>query len=195
MAGMSLDTSLSLMEQLRDPAAGPAWEKLVAIYTPLIRSRMRAAHLQPADIDDQTQRTLQIVVENLPKFEHNGRPGAFRTWLRAITVNVLRQFWCSAGKWHQSDEASSLESLLEDPASDLNQRWDEEYNACLVSGLLNLVRHEFAPATFEAFRQLVIEGVPPADVARQHQMTLNAVYIAKARVMARLRHLGQGLLD
>src|SRR5262245_6281877 len=130
MAGLSLDTSLSLLDQLRDPHAKLAWEKLVAIYTPFIRSRLRAANLQPADIDDQTQRTIQIVVQNLQKFEHNGRPGAFRTWLRGITVNVLRQYWCSAEKRHHSGEESLVERL-EDPGSELNKRWDEEYNAHL----------------------------------------------------------------
>lgn len=195
MAGLSLDTSLSLLDQLRDARAEPAWEKLVAIYTPLIRSWMRAAKLQPADNDDLTQRTLQILLQNLSRFEHNGRPGAFRSWLRGIAVNVLRQFWGSSGKWNQSKEAGSVLDGLEDPSSDINRRWDEEYNGHLVSGLLDLVRHEFAHSTWEAFRRLTLEDAAPATVARELGLSVNAVYIAKARVMARLRQVGRGLLD
>ncbi len=84
-------TSFNLLDQARGRSAG-AWDRLVAIYTPLLDSWLTAAGLQAADREDLTQRVLEILVRKLPEFEHSGRPGAFRTWLRGITVNLLHEF-------------------------------------------------------------------------------------------------------
>src|SRR5712671_6910487 len=85
-------TSPSLLDQARGRHAD-AWDRLVSLYTPLLDAWLTAAGLQPADREDLTQRVLEILVRQLPDFEHNGRPGAFRAWLRGITVNLLREFW------------------------------------------------------------------------------------------------------
>src|SRR5262245_23243674 len=85
-------TSASLLDQARGRCAA-AWDGLVALYTPLRHAWLAAANLQPADRDDVTQRVLEILVRRLPEFDHNGRPGAFRAWLRGVTVNVLREHW------------------------------------------------------------------------------------------------------
>src|SRR6516164_813904 len=93
MSPTSPGTSARLLERLRDRGDAPAWQKLVLLYTPLMRAWLRPAGLQAADVDDLTQRVLEVVVRKLPQFRHDGRPGAFRAWLHAITVNLLREFW------------------------------------------------------------------------------------------------------
>src|SRR5262249_16682454 len=85
-------TSAHRLDQARGRCAS-AWDRLVALYTPLLDAWLTAAGLQPADREDLTQRALEILVRQLPDFEHSGRPGAFRAWLRGITVNLLREFW------------------------------------------------------------------------------------------------------
>jgi hypothetical protein len=66
--------------------------KKPAVYTPLLRAWLGSAGLQDADLGDVIQRILEVVVSKVPRFEHNGRPGAFRYWLRALRVNILRGF-------------------------------------------------------------------------------------------------------
>src|SRR5215471_5803879 len=85
----SPETSLSLLEQARDRDNRAAWDRVVKLYTALLRKWFRAAGLQDADCDDLTQRVLEILLRQLVGFEHNGRPGAFRAWLRGITINLL----------------------------------------------------------------------------------------------------------
>jgi RNA polymerase sigma-70 factor, ECF subfamily len=82
-------TSLSLLAQLRDgdPAS---WDRMFGLYAPLLRGWLRPRGVQDADIDDLTQNALAVVLRRLPEFRHNGRPGAFRTWLRGVVANVLR---------------------------------------------------------------------------------------------------------
>jgi hypothetical protein len=53
-----------------------------------------------------------------------------------------------------------------------------------------VVRHEVAPATFQAFELAVLQEMPGADVARVTGLSRNAVYLARRRVLARLGELG-----
>src|SRR6516225_9126977 len=114
MPASSPATSLSLLGQAcaGQPAA---WQRLVALYAPLLRCWLGGAGLQPADRDDLSQRVLEVLVRQLPGFEHNGRPGAFRAWLRGITVNLLREHWRARPK----GGADSALAQLADPAGGL----------------------------------------------------------------------------
>jgi RNA polymerase sigma-70 factor (ECF subfamily) len=92
MSALAAPTSLSLLERVCDGDA-EAWRRLVALYEPLLRSWLRRTPLQPADRDDLLQQILMVLVRKLPTFRHNGRPGAFRAWLRAIKIHVLHDFF------------------------------------------------------------------------------------------------------
>src|SRR5262245_7996724 len=87
------DTSVSLLERLRDRPDGLSWQRLVDLYTPLIRAWLHRDLLPAADADDLVQEVLAVVVRELPHFEHSRRSGAFRSWLRGVTVHRLRDFW------------------------------------------------------------------------------------------------------
>jgi RNA polymerase sigma-70 factor, ECF subfamily len=54
---------------------------------------------------------------------------------------------------------------------------------------------EFEAKTWQAFRRQVLEGARPKMAAAELEMTVNAVLIAKSRVLKRLRELGHGLID
>jgi RNA polymerase sigma-70 factor (ECF subfamily) len=86
-------TSISLLEHLRQCPSDSDWQRLVDLYTPLIRAWLRRYALLDQDIDDLVQEVLAIVVRKMPEFERQPQTGAFRRWLRTITVNCLRGFW------------------------------------------------------------------------------------------------------
>jgi RNA polymerase sigma-70 factor (ECF subfamily) len=191
-------TSASLLERLRLQPDDGAWRRLIDLYEPLIRGWLRRHHLQPSDSDDLVQEVLAVLVKEIPAFEHNGRPGAFRCWLRNITVNCLGHFW-RAGRYRPdaaggSDWEEHLRQL-EDPTSGLSRLWDDEYNGHFLRKLLTMVEPDFRPTTWQAFRRLVLERVPAATVATELGLSVNAVLIAKSRVLQRLRREGRGLLD
>ena len=84
--------------------------------------------------------------------------------------------------------------LLADPSSDLSRQWDQEHDQQLVRRLLAAVQPDFQARTWEVFRLLVLEDRPAAEVAQRCQMELTAVYVAKSRVLARLRQELGGLV-
>jgi RNA polymerase sigma-70 factor, ECF subfamily len=190
-------TSKSLLLGARDPRDVGSWQRLSDIYTPLIRRWARPYVAQSADGDDVLQDVLTMVVREIPRFDHNGRPGAFRAWLRAIVVNRLRNYWESRRAPHGTGDSTVLEQLneLEDPDSPLVRAWDEEHDRHVVGVLLESIRLEFLPATWHAFEAIVRQGRAAADVAAELGLTVNAVLIAKSRVLKRLREKAAGLVD
>ncbi len=190
-------TPISLLERLRVRPDAESWQRFVDLYTPLIAGWLRALGLQPADADDLTQETLGVLMRELPQFRHNLRPGAFRRWLRGIVVNRLRAFR-RGRRPIPTGGAPALEQALEhldDPESDLNRRWDEEHDRHVVRRLLELIEPEFEPATWRAFRMVVLEGSPTAETAAALGLSPNAVRIAKSRVLTRFRKEIDGLID
>jgi RNA polymerase sigma-70 factor (ECF subfamily) len=60
---------------------------------------------------------------------------------------------------------------------------------------MELIEPEFTPATWQAFQSVTLEGEPASKVAGRLGLTVNAVWLAKSRVLRRLREESQGLLD
>jgi len=191
-------TSMSLLERLRDRSDSVAWSRMVDLYSPLIRRWLGRYGLAESDVDDISQTVLSAVVASLPQFEHNGRVGAFRSWLRTITVNSVRQkFRADRTRPGSPGGSAFLASLdeLGDPDSGLSQLWDRAHDAQVLRTLLTWAELEFEAKTWQAFRRQVLEEAPPSSVAAELEITVNAVLIAKSRVMKRLRELSRGLID
>jgi RNA polymerase sigma-70 factor (ECF subfamily) len=187
------ETSFTLLERLRLGGDEAAWERLVRLYTPLIRGWLRRYLPQSDDVNELTQQVFQVVVEKMPAFEHAGRAGSFRAWLRGICVNRVRMFW----RERQPDWGPDPEPVLQqlqDPHSDLSRQWDREHDRHVVRALLEQIEPEFNPTTLQAFRLLVLEERQPEAVAAELDITTNAVYIAKSHVLRRLREEAAGLV-
>src|SRR5687767_5596068 len=192
------ETSVSLLERLRLRPDAVAWQRLVDLYTPLIRDWLRRHALQAPDADDLVQEVLAVVVRELPHFRHDRRTGALRRWLRTVTVNRLRVFWRGRrGRPRAAGAGDFAEVLaqLEDPDSGLSRLWDQQHDEHIARRLLELLEPEFEPTTWQAFRLLVLEGRDTADVAGALGISANAARIAKSRVLSRFRQEIAGLLD
>jgi RNA polymerase sigma-70 factor (ECF subfamily) len=192
------ETSATLLQRLNDRSDAVAWKRLVDLYTPLINRWLRRQGVSAEDAEDLSQDVLAIVVHEVARFRHNGRAGAFRAWLRTITTNRLRQSWRSRRFQVQTSGSPDLDATLdqmEDPASELSRRWDREHDEFVLQRLLDLIEADFQPATWQAFRRLVIDGMPAEIVAAELGLTVNAALIAKSRVLSHLRRNAEGLIE
>ena len=138
-----------------------------------------------------------VVLRELPAFERR-RDGAFRAWLRQITVNRVRSF-CKArqrqpraGLGHEEEQ---LLAQLADPASDLARQWDREHDRHVLQKLLAMVRPDFEPTTWQAFIRFALEGLPATRVAQELGISESAVVQAKFRILKRLREETEELLE
>jgi RNA polymerase sigma-70 factor (ECF subfamily) len=175
-----------------------AWGALAALYRPLICHWLLRAGAPAQEADDLTQDILLTLVRELPRFRHSGQPGAFRTWLRVVATNRARAFWrARQGKAQATGDSAFLDLLqqLEAPDTDASRQWDREHDDHVLRCLLALMEAEFEPATLRAFRLLTLDGAAAAAVADELGMSVGAVYVAKSRVLRRLREEAAGLLD
>jgi RNA polymerase sigma-70 factor (ECF subfamily) len=175
-----------------------AWKDLTDLYRPLIVGWLNRQGVPPRDLEDLGQEVLLSVVKHLPAFEHSGNRGAFRSWLRTIVCRRTADYWRAHDSGSQASGGSGANVVLQqiaDPGSELNRQWDEEHDRYVFHCLLDLVEVEFEPVTLQAFRRLAIDGISGADAAQELGLSVAAVYVAKSRVLSRIRQEAAGLID
>jgi RNA polymerase sigma-70 factor (ECF subfamily) len=174
-----------------------AWKDLTDLYRPLIIGWLNRQGVPAGDLEDLSQDVLVTVVKHLPSFEHSGNRGAFRSWLRTIVCSRTTDYWRATVERTPASGGSGVTAALQeimDPDSDLNRQWDEEHDRYVLGCLLALVEQEFGRQTFQAFRRLALDGASGAAVARELGLSVTAVYVAKSRVLQRIRQEAEGLI-
>ncbi len=131
-----------------------------------------------------------VLLRELPHFERRC-DGAFRAWLRQITVNQIRRCLDSRRRKPAAgaggDDAAGFLDQLADPNGNLSRQWDQDHERHVFGKLLAIVRRDFQPATWEAFARFALEARTAAEVADELGTTEEAVLKAKFRVLKRLR--------
>lgn len=185
-------TRPSLLIRLRDHKDHAAWGQFVEVYAPLIYGYLRKHGLQDADAADLTQICLRQVATHVGSLEYDPRRDSFRGWLFTIVRNRLRNFHDQPRRLHQGSGDSAVQRLLENqaaPEPDEAQEWEREYQGGLFAWAAEQVQPLVQEPTWRAFWQTAVEGKSGKEVARELGLTVAAVYLAKGRVMARLRAL------
>jgi RNA polymerase sigma-70 factor (ECF subfamily) len=191
-------TSNTLLEGLQRRSSETAWHRMVDLYTPLIRNWLKRYAVFDHDAEDLVQEVLAIVVRKLPEFRRQPQIGSFRRWLRNITVNCLRYFWRAQRlrpRGGSNEAFAQVLDQLEDPDSALSKFCDQEHDEHVTRRLLEMIRSRFESKTWLAFQRVALEGVSVDQVAADLGLSVNAVFIAKSRVLHMLRKAGQGLID
>jgi RNA polymerase sigma-70 factor (ECF subfamily) len=186
-------TSATLLERIREPAGqAAAWDRFVQLYTPLLVAWAQRIGLNEPDAADLVQDVFLALLRHLPEFQYD-RQQSFRAWLHTILVNR----WRSLRRGKRPTPVDPHAGPLIDLASpDSEPTLDEdEYRRGLVRRALQLIRNDFQPVTWEAWSQYVEAGRSAADVARSLGISAQAVYMAKSRILRRLRQELEGLLD
>jgi RNA polymerase sigma-70 factor (ECF subfamily) len=167
---------------------------LVRLYGPLVYLWVRRRGLQPDDAADVLQETFVAVAGSLETF-HREQPGdTFRGWLWTITRNKIRDhFRRRQGEAVATGGTDAQEQLLRVPHPQAGTRPEPFSDDCADAGsqiahaALELIRAEFEDRTWQAFWQTAVDGRKAAEVAEELGMTLAAVYMAKYRVLRRIR--------
>lgn len=186
---------LSLLHAARDCSNREAWQRLVDQCTPLLYSWLRCQNVQHADADDLIQETFTALVVEAPTFQSPDNPQAFRLWLRKILINRLRHFRRATRVRAQCRPDSELLNRLKDAVADvrgdLSQRWDDDHDRHIAQQVMERIKPEFQAKTWQAFQRVALEGADPELVAAELGLSLSSIYVAKFRVLKRLRQEAQ----
>lgn len=181
-------TRPSLLIQVRDASNKLAWAEFVNIYTPLLYGYALKSGLQDSDAADLTQDCLRQVVRYIERFEYAEGRGSFRGWLLAIARNLIRRRILNRNRHPQGVGDTAHGDLLRAiPSREETDRFELEYRRRLFEIASERVRGEFKPATWEAFWLTSVQGFEAVAAAEKLSMSVGAVYIARSRVLARLR--------
>ncbi|HEV8060169.1 MAG TPA: sigma-70 family RNA polymerase sigma factor [Gemmataceae bacterium] len=182
-------TRASLLVQIRDGSNRGAWQEFMKLYGPVVYGFARKRGLQDADAADLMQEVMRSVSGAIGRLEYDPSQGTFRGWLFTITRNKVFTFLSTRRNRAQSSGDSATQRLLDeqpDP-NDSSDEWELEYQRRIASLAMEHVKNEFHESTWQSFWLTAVEGIAPADAAKRIGISAGAVYVAKSRVLARVK--------
>jgi RNA polymerase sigma-70 factor (ECF subfamily) len=198
-AGQPSALSSSLLQRL-SLHDGDAWRRLVRLYYPLVRVWCERAGLQAEDAADVAQEVFRTLSGNIDRFRREDGRNSFRGWLYGITQKHLLAHWrrrrhepVGAGGSEAMQRLALLPDLSDDEQSGIIRPADERSQ--LLRRAVAMLRSEVEERTWQAFWRTVVDGDAPADVAARLGISVNSVYLAKARLLRRLREEFDDLLE
>lgn len=181
-------THSSLLLRLRDARDEEAWSHFVRVYTPLVYRYARRRGLQDCDAGDVAQDVLRAAVRDAGNLDGIHRRGSLRSWLFTVAHHKVYDLQKDRHKHAAATGESTMLALLNElPSREDREAWEREHREQLFAWAAEQVEAECSPTAWQAFRQTAVEGRAPATVAQELGMTVAAVYLAKSRVMARLK--------
>lgn len=183
-------TSTSLLLRLKE-LEPDAWNQMADLYGPLVFHWGKRAGLSTQDAEDVVQEVFQTVARKMADFRRDRDGDSFRAWLRVITRNKIgntlkrlqRQDSPIGGTNAMRDMAQVSEEDIASPSP-----LATDYSG-LFQRAFSLIRSEYKEQTWQAFWRVVVGDRGAAEVAQELGMSINAVYIAKSRVLCRLREV------
>ena len=189
-------THASLLVRIRDAEDSRSWNQFLELYTPIVIGYCRKRGLQDADAADVAQDVMQTVARRMPEFEYDRSSGPFRGWLFTVTRNKLIDFVNKQRRQPRGTGQTIVHRLLEEhPSPEEQQQWDQQEQQRLFDWAAEQVRSEFSEKTWRAFWRTAVENEAAKTVAENVGISVGAVYIAKSRVLARLREKIREITD
>jgi RNA polymerase sigma-70 factor (ECF subfamily) len=184
-------TRASLLVRLRDPQDERAWAEFVELYAPLIYGYARKQGLQDADAADLSQEVFRAVAGAVGRLEYDPARGSFRNWLFTVVRRKLAT-WRGAreNRLRGSGDTETLQVLQQCPTPEAAAgEWETEWERRLFAWACAQVRRDVAPASWQVFWRTAVSGQPGKRVAADLGLSVAAVYLARSRILARLKEL------
>ncbi len=184
-----MKTSVNMIQKIAGSSDSMAWSRLVTIYHPYISGWLLQAGIVEHDVEDVCQDVFSAVAKGIKNFHHSGREGAFRNWLRNITVNQCRRYRKKNAKHFDvlsGSKADRFLNRLADPKTELSKRWDREHDKHVLQAILEKLSNEFDYSTMHVFHELVIRKRPAFKVAQELNITVREALAMSSAVMQRV---------
>lgn len=183
-------TRSSLMVRVRNLCDQQAWIEFLEIYEPLLLRMFASQGLQDCDGRDLCQQVLQAVARDIEQWQPDGRSASFRRWLFRIARNRVLKFLGRRRAAPRTIGGSAAQQLLAahcDPRESLSAEFQRQYRRRLLRWAADQVRREFRESTWQAFWRTCVGGQAIGRVAADLGMSTGNVYVARSRIISRLR--------
>ena len=188
---MSKTTRISLLQQLHCKQDSFAWSKFAHLYTPLIHQWVSDLGIRGSERNDVVQEVFVVLLGKISGFQYDSNK-SFRGWLRTITINKSRDLLRKKKRLTEPKFFAQIEAAERNDTDLLTQ---QEYRDHLAQSALKLMQKHFSKTTWLACWEHVAKGRAAKEVAQELGISTNAVYLARGRILNRLKQELKGLWD
>ena len=182
------DTRQTLLLKIRDCDDRRAWEEFVDLYTPLVVRYSASRGVPEADRADVVQEIFRAIAKVIGRFDYDRDRAKFRTWLYTVCRSKINNF-------HNSRERRACvttfeaggEAIENHPDPREEKDWEDDYRRHMFRWAVQQVRPEFSPNQWAAFWETAVNERSAKELGAELGMSKGAIYVAKSRVVARLR--------
>jgi len=176
-------TSATLLDRVRDAADARAWGEFFDLYFPLLRHYARRRGLAETEAEEVAQDCMHTLAKKMKGLEYDPARGRFRGYLKTMVdrriIDMRRR------RVARQARTGELECVLTDEESEglWDRLWLREHLLTCIDRLGERVGEQ----TVKAFKLYALEDRPVEEVCRRLEMSANQVYLAKTRMIRRLR--------
>ncbi len=166
----------------------PAWSRFVETFSPVVYGWCRKSGLTGHDAADVVQDVFATISSKIHQFDRERPNASFRAWMATITRTKLADYFRRRSRQPEAqggtDAMQWLQAVpdLEGDASSVSA-----LDITVAQRVLDLIREEFEPQTWEAFQLTAIQNIPAGEVAERLSLRVSSVYQARCRVLRRLK--------
>lgn len=184
-------TSTVLLQQLAE-GDDQAWSSFAERYRGPLLAFARRLGIPDHEAEDVAQETLLAFLSAWRRGRYDRQRGRLGAFLFGVAVQQVREHHRRARRGGPAGvvETSFWRELPDEQG--LRDTWDTTWERALFQRCLDQARRELKPSTLRAFELTALEERPPREVAAELGLSVNAVYVAKHRVLTRLRELQEG---
>ncbi len=183
-------TRSSLLRRIQNPSDQPSWEEFDRLYRPLLIQYASLRNLTRDEAEEIAQQSMAAIAGGVQKFE---RRSSLRGWMRGIVDNKVKDHLRANRKERRARTGDFLRE--QDTELDPATLWERQWNKTHLLYCLNLIKGDVSPLTYQAFEMYVIQERPTVEIAKKLSMSPNQIYVAKHRVMERLKKRWGELAD
>jgi RNA polymerase sigma-70 factor, ECF subfamily len=184
---MEWKTTTQLLENLKNSNDTADWSCFRDYFYPVIVRFAKRLGLTPDDAEDAAQETIIAFLKAYRTDKYHRQQGKLSHWVMGVARNVIRSHYRKQSK-SRPDSMTAIPEEIEDEDS-VRHTWQTEWRKVLLQRCLIQARKEFDAKTFLAFELYALQGKPAAQVCEELNLSANAVYIAKNRVLTKIRLL------
>lgn len=196
MSMASPETRWSLVVRLQDERDEAAWQEFIAEYEPFLLTYLHRRGLQEADARDVAQQVMTSICQSVANWKPDGKPGAFRRWIATIARHAAIKFLQRKARQPDSGGGTAFLARMNEVADvEDDTAAQQEYQQAVFAWAASQVKDEFRETTWKAFWETLVMHRPIDVVAKELGLSTGAVYMARSRIMARLRIQVAKVLD
>ena len=185
-------TTSTVLQRLANFSDDEAWRSFSERFWAPIEKFARRQGLAQSDAEDVAQESLLAFAQAYREGQYDRTQGRLSKWLFGIAWrridHVRRKRYRAVTERPVAEDASQFWAEVPDDNA-ASQAWDEVWERALFEQALRRLREEVQPSTFRVFEVLVLEKRSVEEAVAEIGLTRNAVYVAKHRVLSRLRTL------